>query len=57
MLEVKEIGLIVKPLLSKIPTAAMTLNRDDPPYVTPTSFMCENGKFIITMAERAVEKS
>jgi hypothetical protein len=51
MLEAKEIELVDKPLLSKI----ATVGRDGSPHVTPVWFMYENGRFIITTAEKTVK--
>jgi PPOX class probable F420-dependent enzyme len=50
-LERKEAELVSKPLLSKV----ATVNRDGSTHVTPTWFMYEDGKFIITTAQETVK--
>jgi PPOX class probable F420-dependent enzyme len=43
--------LVSKPLLSKV----ATVNRDGSAHVTPTWFMYEDGKFLITTAQKTVK--
>jgi PPOX class probable F420-dependent enzyme len=51
LLEAKEIELVEKPVMGKI----ATVGSDGSPHVTPVWFMYENGRFVITTAEKTVK--